>query len=216
MLEASSSDFLIELIQLVIDPSTRRSCCTVILFKWTANRADRPDRFLIVKNSAAVLAVLPKRGPHMFKPVFTACPADVTLDPAPFPREWVLDGSPQAHAKELARSRDGAMTVVAWSCTKGRFRWQYLVDEMVHVLSGEVTIVDHTQTERRLGPGDTAFFPAGSWSTWHVTQDVRKVAVCRVAVPKLVALALRIWNRIYGTVGTALGAAPGRPPLMSA
>ena len=128
----------------------------------------------------------------------------------------MLDGSPQAHAKEIARSRDGAMTVVAWSCTKGRFRWQYLVDEMAHVLSGEVIIVDHTDTERRLGPGDTAFFPAGSWSTWHVTQDVRKVAVCRVAVPKLVAFALRIWNRIYGIAGKAPAAAPECPPLISA
>jgi uncharacterized cupin superfamily protein len=152
----------------------------------------------------------------MFKPVVTASPASVELDPAPFPPEWVLDGTPQAHAKEIARSHDGAMRVIAWSCTKGQFRWQYLVDEMAHILSGEVTIVDHTKTERHLGPGDTAFFPAGSWSVWHVTQDVRKVAVCRIAVPKLVALALRIWNRIYSTVGTALGAAPQRPPLMSA
>jgi uncharacterized protein len=67
---------------------------------------------------------------------------------------------------------------------------------MVHILSGEVFIVDHTNTERRLGPGDTAFFPAGSWSVWRVTQDVRKVAVCRHEMPILLSLALRIWKRI--------------------
>jgi uncharacterized cupin superfamily protein len=149
----------------------------------------------------------------MLKSVVTASPADVELDPAPFPKEWVLEGSPQAHAKEIARSRDGAMRVIAWSCTKGRFRWQYLVDEMVHVLSGEVIILDHTETERRLGPGDTAFFPAGSSSVWHVTQDVRKVAVCRVAVPKLVALGLRIWNKIRRTIGASLGSAPVQEPV---
>lgn len=110
----------------------------------------------------------------MLKPVVTACAAAVELDSAPFPQEWVLDGRPQARAKEIARSRDGAMTVIAWSCTKGRFRWQYLVDEMAHILSGEVVIVDHTDTERRLGPGDTAFFPAGSSSVWHVKDDVPK------------------------------------------
>src|SRR5258708_24114343 len=47
---------------------------------------------------------------------------------------------------------------------------------------------------------DTVFFPAGSWSDWHVTKDVRKIAVFRVAVPKLVGLGLRIWNRLCRTV----------------
>jgi hypothetical protein len=78
------------------------------------------------------------------------------------------------------------MTVIAWSCTKGSFRWQYHVDEMVHILSGEVFVTDETGSERRLGPGDTAFFPAASAAVWRVTQDVRKVAVCHVAMPKLV------------------------------
>ena len=148
----------------------------------------------------------------MFNSIVTANSATVELDPSSFPAEWVLEGNPQARSKVIARSRDGAMSVIAWSCTKGRFRWQYLVDEMVHILSGEVIIVDHTQTERRLGPGDTAFFPAGSWSVWHVTQDVRKIAACRVEVPMLVVLALRIWNRVRGIVrgmlGTSIDAKP--------
>jgi uncharacterized cupin superfamily protein len=55
-----------------------------------------------------------------------------------------------------------------WFCTQGRFRWDYLVDEMVHILSGEVFIVGQNDTERRLGPASTAFFPAGSWSAWRV------------------------------------------------
>jgi uncharacterized cupin superfamily protein len=132
--------------------------------------------------------------------IVTVSPRDIDLEPSPFPSEWVLEGRPEAHAKEIARSRDRTMNVVVWSCTRGRFRWQYLVDEMVHVLSGEVFIVDHTNTERRLGPGDTAFFPAGSSSVWRVTQDVRKVAVCRHEMPMLVSLALRIWKRVARAV----------------
>jgi hypothetical protein len=65
--------------------------------------------------------------------VITANPATVELSPAPFPAEWILDGCPQAQATAVARSRDGAMTVIAWSCTEGRFRWQYHVDEMAHI-----------------------------------------------------------------------------------
>src|SRR5580704_8741287 len=142
---------------------------------------------------------------HLPQHVIVAKPATVELSPSPFPAEWVVEGSPQARATAIAHSRDGAMTVIAWSCTQGRFRWQYHVDEMAHILSGEVIITDQSGTERRLGPGDTAFFPAGSWSVWQVTRDVRKIAVCRVALPKLVGLALRIWNRLCRTAWELLG-----------
>jgi uncharacterized cupin superfamily protein len=137
--------------------------------------------------------------------VVTANPATVELSPSPFPTEWVLEGSPQAQATAIAHSRDGAMTVIAWSCTKGRFRWQYHVDEMAHILSGEVFITDQSGAERRLGAGDTVFFPSGSWSNWRVTKDVRKIAVCHVAVPKPVGLALRIWSRLCRSVSKLLG-----------
>jgi hypothetical protein len=97
------------------------------------------------------------------------------------------------------------MSVTAWSCTKGRFRWQYQVDEMAHILSGEVILTDQSGTERRLGPGDTVFFASGSWCIWEVTQDVRKVAVCHVAVPRLVSLGLRIWNKLCRIGSEMLG-----------
>ncbi len=141
----------------------------------------------------------------MSHPIVTANPSDLELAASPFPAEWVIEGTPRAHAREIARSRDGAMTVVAWACSRGRFRWHYQVDEMVHLLAGEVFIRDHTDTERRLGPGDTAFFPAGSSSVWHVTQDVRKVAACRVAVPRPVAFGLRAWNWLRRALGTMFG-----------
>jgi hypothetical protein len=42
------------------------------------------------------------------------------------------------------------MTVIAWSCT--RFRWRYQFDEMCHILAGEVFITDESGGARRLGP----------------------------------------------------------------
>jgi uncharacterized cupin superfamily protein len=137
--------------------------------------------------------------------VVVANPATVELSPSPFPAEWVLDGTPQAQATAIAHSQDGAMTVIAWSCSKGRFRWNYQVDEMAHILSGEVFITDQSGIERRLGPGDTVFFRAGTSNVWLITQDIRKVAVCHVAVPKLVGFGLRIWNKLCRTVSEALG-----------
>jgi hypothetical protein len=144
-------------------------------------------------------------GALMSQQVVTVNPATVELSPSPFPTDWVLDGAPRARATAIAHSRDGAMTVIAWSCTQGSFRWQYHVDEMVHILSGEVFVTDETGSERRLGPGDTAFFPAASSAVWRVTQDVRKVAVCHVAMPKLVCLGLRVWNKLWRVVSELLG-----------
>jgi len=137
--------------------------------------------------------------------IVIANPATVELAASPFPAAWVLDGRPQARATAIAKSRDGAMTVIAWSCTKGRFRWHYQVDEMAHILSGAVVITDQTGAERQLCAGDTVFFPAGSTSVWQVEEDVRKIAVCRVAIPKLVALALRIANKLARIGAAVLG-----------
>jgi uncharacterized cupin superfamily protein len=137
--------------------------------------------------------------------IVIANPATVDLTPSPFPAEWVLDGTPQAQATAIAHSHDGAMTVIAWSCTKGRFRWNYQVDEMAHILSGEVFITDQSGVERRLGPGDTVFFAAGTSNVWLITQDIRKVAVCHVAVPKLIGVGLRIWNKLRRTASEVLG-----------
>lgn len=138
-------------------------------------------------------------GMQMSYPVVTATPAEIKLDPSPFPAEWILEGTPRACAKVIARSRDGAMATIVWSCSKGGFRWHYSVDEMLHIIAGEVFILDQTGPERRLGPGDTAFFSAGSSVVWRVTQDVRKISVWRVPVPRPVGFALRVWNRLLRT-----------------
>jgi uncharacterized cupin superfamily protein len=160
------------------------------------------------------------RGHLMSKHAVIANPATIQLSPSQIPAEWILEGCPQARATAIAHSHDGAMTVIAWSCTKGRFRWHYQIDEMCHILSGEVFITDQSGIERRLGAGETVLFPAGSSSVWQVTQDVRKVAVCHVAVPKALGLALRIWNKLCRIGSAALGldaeSAPSGGGLMSA
>ena len=134
-------------------------------------------------------------------PIVIACPADVDLAPAPIHPGWILAGTPEARSAPLARSYDGACSVMAWSCTAGRFNWHYTVDETVHIISGEVFITDGNGEERRLGPGDMAFFPAGSRSTWRVPVAVRKLAVCRQAMPSMFGLALRVWNRLVRMLG---------------
>ncbi len=51
-----------------------------------------------------------------------------------------------------------------------------------------------------LGPGDLAFFPAGSHSVWHVTKDLRKIAFCRQSMPLLAGFGLRAFNKFINVL----------------
>jgi uncharacterized cupin superfamily protein len=89
----------------------------------------------------------------MSQPVVFAAPADIELGPNPVNPDWIIEGKPQARAKRLAESADGTSSVMAWSCTPGRFEWHYAVDETVHIISGEVFVTDDNGKIHRLGPG---------------------------------------------------------------
>jgi uncharacterized cupin superfamily protein len=150
----------------------------------------------------------------MPQPIAFADPADVELAPAAIHPDRIIEGTPQACAKCVARSADGTSSVVVWSCTIGRFQWLYSVDETLHIISGEVFVADEKGAVRRLGPGDVAYFPAGSRSVWHVTEEVKKLAVCRHSMPPVFGFALRVWNKVinrltgFSVAGGELG---GRP-----
>ena len=146
----------------------------------------------------------------MSQPVVFAAPARVELDSNPVCPDWIIEGTPQARAKCLARSADGTSSIMAWSCTPGCFEWYYAVDETVHIIHGEVFVTDEEGRIHRLGPGDMAFFPAGSRSIWRVTKEVRKLAVCRHSMPRPIGFLLRAWNKVVNRVtgfptGSGLG-----------
>jgi len=144
--------------------------------------------------------------PH---PVIFATPADIELPLDPIKPHWVLEGAPEVRSKRIATSADGASSVMVWSCTAGRFNWYYTVDETLHVIEGEVFVTDQNGDVHRLGPGDAAFFPVGSRSTWHVPHYVRKIAVCRHALPRPFGFMLRAFNKL---VDKLTGFSAGRVP----
>jgi len=137
----------------------------------------------------------------MSQSIVVAAAAEAQLDPAPITPGWILSGDPTARMKILAKSQDCTSKIVTWECTPGRFNWHYVEDETVYILYGEVFITTKDGAERRLGPGDMAFFPAGSSCTWHVTEQVRKVAFLRHDMPQLAGLALRVWHKLLRIAG---------------
>ena len=121
-------------------------------------------------------------------PVGFVSPASVDLKPAPIPSAWVLEGTPTALAREIARSPDDSTTVYLWQTSAGRFNWFYDSDEIVTILDGEVFVKESPEgPESRLGPHDVAFFPRGAATTWRVPDHLRKIATLKRPLPGPIA-----------------------------
>ena len=121
---------------------------------------------------------------------------ELSAEEMPISPNWVLSGTPISRIKSVVRSRDWTSHVVVWECTGGTFKWRYRQDEVVVIVSGEVFITTEEGQERRLGPGDLAFFPAGSSSTWRVPERVRKVAVIRETMWWPLGLGLKVLKKL--------------------
>lgn len=91
----------------------------------------------------------------------------------PIPSDWVIAGQPMATATVLTESADKRYRSGIWECTAGTFEWHFALDEIVHILEGEV-FIDHEQTKLHLRAGDVAHFPAGTSTRWHIPTRVRK------------------------------------------
>jgi uncharacterized protein len=147
----------------------------------------------------------------MSKSILVATPATVELEPEPVPPEWVLDGTPQARSRMLTRSHDWTSSVVVWECSAGLFKWHYGVDEALLIVSGEAIMINEKGEERRFGPGEVGYFPAGSSCTWRVTDHVRKVAVLRETMWRPLGMGLKVTKKLLRMAGLA-----GKSPLVLA
>jgi len=123
---------------------------------------------------------------------------------------WVLGGAPVTRTWNVLRSRDLTSDIVVWECTAGRFECHYSQDEAVIVVAGEAFITDEKGEERRLGPGDLGFFPAGTSAVWRVPESIRKIAILRETMWRPVGVGLKIWKRLLRIAGKPL-AGPAAP-----
>ena len=127
--------------------------------------------------------------------VFVA--ADTTdINPTSIYPSWILTGKPESRGKILGLSRDRTCYTVVWDCTAGSFNWHYNKEETFIVLAGEAFISSDGVEERRVGPGDVVFFPAGCSATWRVTNYIRKFAIVRYPIPSPMGFGVRAWNNL--------------------
>jgi len=149
----------------------------------------------------------------MAKSIVAVTLAEVELEPSQMqiPSDWILEGTPQTRSKMLVRTHDWAANIVVWECTAGSYRWHYSQDEAVFVLSGEGLMTDEKGVQRRFGPGDMGFFPAGTTCTWKHPDHFRKVAVLKESMWRPLGFGFKVWCKLLRMIG--LG---GRSSLMVA
>jgi len=143
--------------------------------------------------------------------ILVATPATVELEPEPIPPDWIVTGSPVARCKKMVRSHDRTSHIVIWDCTPGSFKWHYCMDEALIIISGEAFMTNEKGEERRFGPGDLGFFPAGTSCTWRITEQLRKVGVLKESLWRPLGLAVKAWHKLLRIVGVA-----SESPLMLA
>ena len=139
----------------------------------------------------------------IFDSILITTPATVELEPEPIPPDWIVSGTPVARCKKMLRSHDRTSHIVVWDCTPGSFKWFYGMDEAIIVISGEAFMIDEKGEERRFGPGDLGFFPAGTSCTWRITETLRKVGFLKESLWRPLGLGVKAWHKILRIVGLA-------------
>lgn len=65
-----------------------------------------------------------------------------------------------------------------WESEPGVSRWEFLNrGEIIHVLSGAMTVQEDGGEPEQITAGTTAYFPFGWQGTWTVTETIRKFYV---------------------------------------
>lgn len=84
---------------------------------------------------------------------------------------------PEMHTAGLTLWKDeetGSETGI-WECTPGPSRWSLETNELVHVLTGSMTVTADGKEPAEVGSGDVVMFPKGWQGTWDIHETLRKV-----------------------------------------
>lgn len=85
-------------------------------------------------------------------------------------------GAPDQLATTLYQSASGRIELGLWHSTAWtRKRTEFPHHELMHILSGSVTLTEASGTVRQFSAGDTFFVPKGTQNAWHSTEPVHKI-----------------------------------------
>ena len=110
-------------------------------------------------------------------------PAEIPADaleakPLAPPSAEPLDGPVLVRSRVDFATDDRRLISGIWECEPGRSRWEFDTrGEIIHVVSGTMTVTEDDGEPLELTAGTTAFVPIGWRGEWLVTETLRKVFV---------------------------------------
>ena len=84
---------------------------------------------------------------------------------------------PTMQTAGLTLWEDGEQSAGIWECTAGPSYWVQVQHELVHILSGHMTVTEDGGEAVTIAAGDTVMFPKGWSGTWDIAETLRKVYV---------------------------------------
>ena len=110
-------------------------------------------------------------------------PSDVPRDelaekPLAPPSAEPLSGEILVRSRVDFATDDRRIVSGIWESDPGTSRWEFLTrGELIHVLSGRMTVRRDGDEAAEIAPGTTAYFPIGWCGTWTVHETLRKFFV---------------------------------------
>lgn len=103
---------------------------------------------------------------------------DLKEQPLGQPTAEPLSGDITTRSQAFFTSDDSRIISGTWECEPGASRWEFLErGEVVHIISGSMTVQRDGEEPVLLTPGTSAVFPIGWTGTWTVNETLRKVYV---------------------------------------
>ena len=87
----------------------------------------------------------------------------------------ILDGDPRTTTRNFFSTSDDRFFAGIWESTPGRWRVSYTEHEFVHLLEGEVVLIDADGHAERFVSGQSFVIPAGFRGSWETVSPVRKL-----------------------------------------
>ena len=101
--------------------------------------------------------------------------SETNLAPWPIDKTNILTGDAEAHGTVLWQSEDKLLCSGVWSCTTGKFNWEYTWNETFYLVQGKISISIDNAESKEYNSGDLVFVPTGTNTTWTIIEPVRKV-----------------------------------------
>lgn len=104
--------------------------------------------------------------------------AELEAKPLAPPSAEPLSGEIIVRGKVAFANDERSIISGVWESDPGTSRWEFLTrGEIVHILSGRMSVQRDGEEPVELTPGTAAFFPIGWTGMWTVIEPVRKFYV---------------------------------------